>query len=456
MGVLLALSLAFLAGAVGAVSAQTWAIQFVDVGSTSGASTSLGLVRVGTVDYPVISYFGAPRNLKYASLNPQTKIWNLVRVDAGGEFTSLDADPSGIVHVGYLDASTLQLKYWRLNQGQGSTQVIDSESGQGGMGYYNSLRVDGQGTPHVSYYYWRAPNGSTTADRLKYADLNGSGWASIFVDPAVGRGRYNSLALDGSANPQIAYYDAGRRVLRLAKRIANIWTNQGVDSAGNPGWFNSIALNAQGLPRISYLAATPNQLRYASFDGALWTFEDVEGIGSVVSFSNTSLALDSNGNAHISYYDAASGSLKYASRSSGGVWTTQFVDSVGDVGGYSSLKLDSQNRPIISYFDATTQALKIAYGNYPDQDLDGIPDAFDPCPTNPDCNSNGIVDGREGGVTAGAAGTNRLKDEPIFGCGSLAAMYGGGSPRGGGPPVDLLLLLAPAFYLLRRRRSRLA
>ncbi len=448
----LTLSMALLAGAVGTVSAETWVIQFVDVGSSSGASTSLGLVQ----GFPVISYFGSSRNLKYASLNPKTRVWNLVRVAAGGEFTSLDADSSGIVHVGYLDADALQLKYWRLNQGQASIQLIDSESGQGGMGYYNSIRLDGQGTPHISYYYWRAPNGSTAADRLKYAELTGSGWSPVFVDSVVGRGRYNSLALDGSGNPQIAYYDAGRKVLRLASRVANIWTNQGVDSVGNPGWFNSIALNAQGLARISYIAATSNELRYASFNGALWTFEDVAGIGSVQSFSVTSLALDSGGNPHISYYDAGTGSLMYASRSIGGTWATQVVDNSGDVGGYSSLKLDSQDRPIISYFDATTLALKIAYGNYLDQDADGIPDPFDPCPTNPDCNSNGIVDGREGGVTAGAAGTNRLENEPIFGCGSLAGLYGNGPPGGGAPPADLLFLFAPAFYLLRKRLLRRA
>ena len=429
-------------------TAKTWAIQNVDAGSSSAAPTSVGLVQ----GYPVISYFGSPHNLRYAALNPQTKVWNLLRVDAGGEFTSLAVDPAGVVHVAYLDAVTLQLNYWRNNLGQGSIQLIDSETGQGGMGFYNSIRADDQGTPHVSYYYSRSPDGSTTADRLKYAELNGSTWQTVFADPTPGRGRYNSLAIDAATNnPQIAYYDRTAKVLRLAKRIANLWTTQGVDSAGDPGRFNSIALNASGLPRISYIAATPLQLRYASFNGALWTFEDVGGVGLVGDRSVTSLKLDSSGNPHISYYDAAAGALKYASRSAGGVWTIQTVDDVGDVGWYSSLVLDSQNRPIISYLDGTSQALKIAYGDYPDQDNDGIPDAFDPCPTNPDCNSNGVVDGKEGGVQS-TDGAFRLKDEPIFGCGSLAALSGFRPPGGGPPPpFDLLALLAPGVYLLLRR-----
>ena len=447
---LLTLSLALLAGRA---SGETWAVQFVDVGSSSGTSTSLGLIQ----GYPVISYFGLPRNLKYAALNPQTKNWDLLRVDAGGEFTSLAVDGAGIVHVAYLDANTRQLKYWRNNQGQGSIQVIDSETGQGGMGFFNSIQVDASGAPRVSYYYLRAPDGSTNADRLKFASSNGSSWAPLFADPTFGRGRYNSLALDGSGNPQIAYFDGTARRLRLAKAIAGIWSTQLVDSVGEPGWFNSIALAPGGsaLPRISYIAASALQLRFAFFNGATWTFEDVAGIGAVVSFSVTSLRLDSSGNPHIAFYDAATSNLKYASRSGAGVWTVQTVDSVGDVGGYSSLRLDSQDRPIISYFDATSQALKIAYGDYPDQDGDGIPDVFDSCPSNPDCNSNGVVDGREGGTTLGpGAVVSRLPDESIFGCGSLAAVYGNRPPPGGGPPpLDLVVLLAPAAYLFRRRIS---
>ena len=443
----ISLSLALLA-APGAVSAETWAIQFVDVGSSSGASTSLGLLD----GFPVISYFGAPHSLKYASLNPQTKVFDLLRVDAGGEFTSLAVDPAGIVSVGYLDAVALQLKYWRLNAGQGFIQTVDSGTGQGGLSYYDSIKLDAQGRPQISYYDWRAPDGTTSQSKLKYAVLNGTSWSTEFVDPVSGRGRYNSLALDASGNPQIAYRDDIDGQLRLAKK-AGTWTTQVVDSSLNsPGWFPSISLNGLGQPRISYIAGTTGQLRYAAFDGVLWHFENVDGVGTLTSFSATSLALDSGGNPHIAYYDASAGSLKYASRSGpviGGTWTVQTVDSVGDVGGYSSLILDATGRPIISYFDATTQALKIAYGNYPDQDSDGIPDVFDNCVSNPDCNGNGIVDGREG-----APKQTRLSDEPIFGCGTLAAVHGGGPPGGPPPPFDLLFLLAPAAYLLLRSRPR--
>jgi hypothetical protein len=436
------LSLALLSGAPGEAWAETWAIQVVDIGPSNGSPSSLGLLN----GYPVISYLGAPHSLKYAALNPQTKVFNLLRVDAGGEYTSLAVDASGIVNVGYLDAVTQQLKYWRNNAGQGLIQTIDSETGLGGMGFYNSLRLDGQGAPRVSYYYLHTPGG-TISGKLKYAVLNGSSWTTEFADTIPGRGKYNSLALDASGNPLIAYHDDSNngRDLRMARRISpGVWTTQIVDSLDDPGWFPSIAVNGSGQPRISYLTGSTSKLRYAFFDGVLWHFEDVDDAGGVTEASVTSLALDSNGNPHISYFDATASSLKYASRSSGGTWTVQTVDNLGTVGGFSSLVLDASGRPVISYFDFTTPALKIAYGDYPDQDSDGIPDVFDGCPSNPDCDGNGIVDGKEG-----APKTIRLKDEPIFGCGSLS----GGPPGGAPPPNDLLFLLAPAAYLLRRRSS---
>jgi len=137
-------------------------------------------------------------------------------------------------------------------------------------------------------------------------------------------------------------------------------------------------------------------------------------------------------------------------------WTIETVDSVpgANVGSYCSLKLDPLGRPIISYYDATNQMLKIAYGNYPDADSDGIPDAFDAHPLDPDYNHNGIVDGKEGGVPVGGSGIPRLPDEPIFGCGSLAALYVVRPPGGGPPSADLLFLLGPAVYPWLRRRSR--
>src|SRR5262245_33943354 len=61
--------------------------------------------------------------------------------------------------------------------------------------------------------------------------------------------------------------------------------------------------------------------------------------------TNSSLALDAQGNPRICHY--ANGDLKYAAKIAG-VWVLETVDAPGDVGEYCSLALDALGRPRIS------------------------------------------------------------------------------------------------------------
>ena len=77
-----------------------------------------------------------------------------------------------------------------------------------------------------------------------------------------------------------------------------------------------------------------------------WQTETVDSSGDVGKYS--SLALDDDDNAHISYMDVGNFDLKYA-RQAGSTWQTETVDSSGSVGAYTSLDLDSGGRPHVSY-----------------------------------------------------------------------------------------------------------
>ena len=91
-----------------------------------------------------------------------------------------------------------------------------------------------------------------------------------------------------------------------------------------------------------------------------WNFQVVDSVDDVGMFS--SLAVDNNQISHVSYYDATNGDLKYAVRQ-GGNWSSEVVDSVGDVGQYSSIALTVNGEPGISYYDKTKADLKFA-GSY--------------------------------------------------------------------------------------------
>jgi hypothetical protein len=124
----------------------------------------------------------------------------------------------------------------------------------------------------------------------------------------------------------------------------------------------SLAFDASGNPHISYNDNTNNildgDLKYASNVGGSWTTETVDSAGDVGYYN--SLAFDASGNPHISYFDNTNKDLKYASKIGANPWTTETVDSTGDVGSQNSLAFDASGNPHIAYLDETNWNLMYA------------------------------------------------------------------------------------------------
>jgi hypothetical protein len=98
-----------------------------------------------------------------------------------------------------------------------------------------------------------------------------------------------------------------------------------------------------------YWNSTHFALKYASFNGSTWNIETVDTSGG-----DTSIALDKDGNPHISYckYSGPSVNLKYAVFN-GLTWDIETVDNTGSVGLETSIALDISGNPHISYEDLT-------------------------------------------------------------------------------------------------------
>ncbi len=138
------------------------------------------------------------------------------------------------------------------------------------------------------------------------------------------------------------------------------WSSQLVDTKDDVGSFTSLAVDSDGDPHISYFNATATNLVYSYLDGGKWVkiiADSQLGVGEW-----TSLDLDSSDRPHISYYDKPNGDLKYTYYN-GVTWTTSIVDSAGTVGLGTSLKLDSTNKPHIAYHDELGGNLKYAKYN---------------------------------------------------------------------------------------------
>ena len=194
-----------------------------------------------------------------------------------------------------------------------------------------SLRLDAAGHPHIAY----------GEDHLYYAWHDGTSWQYETVDDSSGVGQHASLALDADGHPHISYCDETNHGLKYARCSGSAWSIELVDSDGGSG---SLALDRHGHARIAYGAS--GHLKYARWTGSGWSIEPVDTVPA----RWTSLALDGDDYAHISYYDGSTRDLKYA-RWTGSAWGIQTVDSEGDVGQHTSLALDADGRAHISYSD---------------------------------------------------------------------------------------------------------
>ncbi len=136
-----------------------------------------------------------------------------------------------------------------------------------------------------------------------------------------------------------------------------VWSLDTVDNTRLVGYYTSLALDSLGQARISYYDAGNGALKYARETDAGWQIETVDHAGNVGTY--TSLALDSSGRPRISYRDEAQQRLKYAAWD-GAAWQIQTVPTTVNAGSYSSLKLTRDGAPRIAFMDETNGDLLYA------------------------------------------------------------------------------------------------
>lgn len=116
------------------------------------------------------------------------------------------------------------------------------------------------------------------------------------------------------------------------------------------GGYSSLALDSKGNAHMSYYDSTNGDLKYATNVSGLWVSTVVDSSGNVGKFC--SIALDSNDKVHISYVYCSStsthGNLKYATNASGS-WVKITVDPYGAIKSYTSIAIDSNDKVHISY-----------------------------------------------------------------------------------------------------------
>ena len=275
-------------------------------------------------------------DLRYSTRSRDGR-WTSEVVDPGGivgGYSSIALDAAGVPHIAYRDVGGTNLKYARRS---GSAWVLESvHASANDVGPYASLALDPSGNPHIAYK-------DETADDVLYARKSGGVWTLETVSSTNAVGSYISLEIDERGHAHIAYLDATTADVVYATRLApgQAWAFETIDAS--TGSYVSLALDPQGRPRVAYRNSLLG-LSYATRNDGAWTIEEV----SALSTTQVALAIDASGNPKISYRDVGESDLRFASKS-GGTWTIETVDFVGDVGEFTSIALDPQGNPAISY-----------------------------------------------------------------------------------------------------------
>jgi len=256
---------------------------------------------------------------------------------------------------------------WVCRKFTAKNNPITTVDSTGDVGWYTSIAIGTGGNPVISYF-------DNTNFALKVAHCGNqscsTGNTITAVDSTGNVGRFTSIAIGTDGNPVISYGDADNGDLKVA-HCGNTLCSAGntittVDIAGNVGRYTSIAIGTDGNPVISYWDVTNFDLKVAhcgntscSSGNIITTVDSNEIIGLY-----TSIAIGTDGNPVISYFDSTNGNLKVAhcgnqSCSTGNTITA--VDSTDIIGLYTSIAIGTDNNPVISYFDSTNGDLKVAH-----------------------------------------------------------------------------------------------
>lgn len=323
---------------------------------------SLALDKTGSPRLAFNTGGGFPHRLMYAE--KIGKAWAIEMADPTQQlvlFTSLALDSSGDPHISYQGSSGGLLYATR----SGGVWAVETADRIGNTGYHTSLAIDSQDNPHISYCRFTDDEDNEVED-LFYATKFDGLWIQEVVDQAASA--YTSLELDASGNPCISYAtahgdegdgssDVG--TVKFARKEGGIWTKEVVARAD--GAYTSLAIDSNGNPHISYAfrdADNVDHVMYALKSGDVWTTEIVGGFGV-----ETSIDLDAKNQPWISYRDGTASSILKLATKQYGIWTIQTVDANEPTGVNPSIVLDSQDLPWIGYGSPSAADIKVAIPN---------------------------------------------------------------------------------------------
>lgn len=296
--------------------------------------------------------------------------WTVEDVISGGDYdarVAIALDGLDRAHLVYLDSNDSPTLYHQYFDGGMWVQEIIAQ-GLSSPFEAPDIAIDDADGVHISYY-------DDNADAIKYAHKVAGNWQSEIVDDVDPNtfDPYSAIDIDSAGNPGIAYqWGVFSEQVKLARWNGALWMTETIRDFPAPfslGDRLGFVFDSFDVPHLAYAASATNsdyyQLAHSYFDGGQWQNRVIEQ--SPETGAALSLALDGNGDPHLSYYDGRHESLRYAH------WGEEFefltVDGVAAVRA-TSLGV-REGAPAIGFYDSSSGQVEVADWQEPWQ-FDGL------------------------------------------------------------------------------------
>ncbi len=175
-----------------------------------------------------------------------------------------------------------------------------------------SFALDTNNTAYI--LYGLASNSSS----IKIATIQNSGWKNLIVPLPSAAANFGNVAVDSKGYPHFIFTqpDQNKTDLLYASYNGSSWDTtvvaSGVNLSGD-GIMGQLVLDSKNFPHFCFTDSDGN-LMYASYSGRTWNIQMAES--SIDPVGQCYLALDANGNPHLSYRGPSperfTATLKYA------------------------------------------------------------------------------------------------------------------------------------------------
>ncbi|MBI2059261.1 MAG: hypothetical protein HYT87_05760 [Nitrospirae bacterium] len=132
----------------------------------------------------------------------------------------------------------------------------------------------------------------------------------------------------------------------------------GYGASPTRGEFASIAVGSDGVAHLAYYDSDADDLRYATNPGGVWRTEILSAKGNVG--TATSLVLDADSKVHIFFRDETNKDLKHISNKAG-AWAEEVIDAMDDTGYCPSARLAPDGKPAVAFVRHVTSEYEPSY-----------------------------------------------------------------------------------------------